>query len=265
MSLLRKSVLVTGANKGIGYEIVKALLESSKPYHVFLGSRSLERGRQAVATIRKECANCSNTVEVVQIDLSDDSSIQSAFETVNSSVGHLDVLINNAGITKDLDYVRGKVSLRESVTGSYDVNVAGTHVLTYTFVPLLLKSTDPRLIFVSGLGTFDQCARGHFPLPLWEPGWPKKTTFETIGYRCTKTALNMLMLDYHYKLQKDGVKVWCVGPGFLATDLGDAKELVLAQGAGHPSIGGRLIRIVVEGERDADTGKYVVKDGIQLF
>lgn len=89
--------------------------------------------------------------------------------------------------------------------------------------------------------------------------------FETVGYRCTKTALNMLMLDYHYKLHKDGVKVWCVGPGFLATDLGDAREWVTAQGAGHPSIGGRLIRSVVEGKRDADTGKYVVKDGIRLF
>ncbi|KFY25886.1 hypothetical protein V491_01560 [Pseudogymnoascus sp. VKM F-3775] len=257
--------LVTGANKGIGYEIVKALLESDKPYHVFLGSRSLERGQEAVATLQKECSNSSNTVEVIELDISSDSSIAKAFETVKGSVGRIDTLINNAGITKDLDYVRGKVSLRESLIGSYDINVAGTHVITFTFIPLLLQSTDPRLIFITGLGTFDQCARGDFPLPPLERGWPKKMEFETVGYRCTKTALNMLMLDYHYKLQKDGVKVWCIGPGFLATDLGDAKEMVAAQGAGHPSIGGRLVRSVVEGERDADTGKYVVKDKIQAF
>ncbi|KFY88828.1 hypothetical protein V500_06094 [Pseudogymnoascus sp. VKM F-4518 (FW-2643)] len=257
--------LVTGANKGIGYEIVKALLESDKPYHVFIGSRSLERGQEAAATLQKECADSSNTVEVIEVDISSDSSIAKAFEIVKASVGRIDTLINNAGITKDLDRIRGKVSLRESLTGSYDVNVAGTHVMTFTFMPLLLQSTDPRLIFITGLGTFDQCARGDFPLPPLERGWLKKMEFETVGYRCTKTALNMLMLDYHYKLQKDGVKVWCIRPGFLATDLGDAKEMVAAQGAGHPSIGGRLVRSVVEGERDADTGKYVVKDRIQAF
>lgn len=167
------------------------------------------------------------------------------------------------GFTNDLDWVRGNVGLRESFTGSYKVNVAGTHVVTFTFLPLLLKSTDPRLLFVTGLGTFEKCARGDFPLPPnLAPRWPKIMTFETVGYRCTKTVLNMLMLDYHYKLQADSVKVWCVGPGFLATNLGDAKEMVMAQSAAHPSVGGRLMRSVVEGEKDADTGKYVVQGGI---
>jgi NAD(P)-dependent dehydrogenase (short-subunit alcohol dehydrogenase family) len=138
--------------------------------------------------------------------------------------------------------------------------------MSWTFMPLLLKSTDSRLIFVSGLGTFDSCAKGDFPLPPnLEPGWPKKLDFETVGYRCSKTALNMLMLDYHFKLLKDGVKVWCVGPGFLATDLGDLKEVAVKWKAGHPSIGGQFIRTVVEGERDTDVGKYVVKDAIKLF
>ncbi|KAH8807232.1 hypothetical protein F5884DRAFT_788803 [Xylogone sp. PMI_703] len=265
MASSKKIALVTGANKGIGYEIVKALLESDKSYHVLLGSRSLERGQEAVAKLQKECASSANTVEALQVDLTSDDSINKAFETVKGKTGKIDVLINNAGITNDLDWVRGKVGLRESFTGSYDVNVAGTHVLTWTFIPLLLKSSDPRLIFVTGLGTFDQCAKGDIPLPPLEPGWPKKMIFETVGYRCTKTALNMLMLDYHWKLQQDGVKVWCVGPGFLETDLGDAREMVSKQGALHPSVGGQLIRSVAEGARDADVGKYVVKDGIQGF
>ena len=134
--------------------------------------------------------------------------------------------------------------------------------MTWTFLPLLLQSSDPRLIFVSGLGTFGNCAKGDFPLPPnLNLGWPKKMDFETVGYRCTKTALNMLMLDYHYKLKGDGVKVWCVGPGFLLTDLGDARDLAVVMNAGHPSLGGKMLKSVVEGERDADTGKYVVKDG----
>ncbi|KFZ05728.1 hypothetical protein V501_08076 [Pseudogymnoascus sp. VKM F-4519 (FW-2642)] len=229
-----KIVVVTGASKSVGYEVVKALLQSDESYHVFLGGRSLERGQQAVLTLRNECAdslgprdkgcalkecpNCFNIVEAIQVDISSDLSIEKAFETVKASVGRIDVLINNASVIKDLDYVRGKASLRESFTSSYDVNVAGTHVMTWTFMPLLLQSYDPRLIFVTGLDTFEESAREDFPLPLQERGWPKKVELETVGYRCTKTALNMLMLDYHHKLQMDGVKVWCVGPGFLATD-----------------------------------------------
>lgn len=126
--------------------------------------------------------------------------------------------------------------------------------MTWTFIPLLLQSHNPRLIFVSGLDTFEESAREDFPLQPLERGWPKKVEFETVGYRCTKTALNMLMLDYHRKLKIDGVKVWCVGPGFLATDVGE--------GANHPSIGGRLLKSVVEGKRDGDTGRFIVKDGV---
>ncbi|KAK9418008.1 hypothetical protein SUNI508_08437 [Seiridium unicorne] len=265
MSTPKKIVVVTGANKGIGYETVKALLESSGHYHVFLASRALERGQEAVSQLQKEVAG-SNTVEALQLDVTDDSSIEHAFAAVQASVDHVDILINNAGITKDFDYVRGKASLRECFIGSYQVNVAGTHVTTFTFLPLLLKSSDPRLIFVTGLGTFENCAAGKFPLPPdLNVGWPKEMPFETVGYRCSKTALNMLMLDYHWKLQKDGVKVWAVNPGFLATDLGDVKEMVIARGGDHPSVGAALIKSIAEGERDGDVGKYVVKEGIQGF
>lgn len=108
-----KIVLVTGASKRIGYEVVKALLQSDESYHVFLGSSSLERGQQAVSTLRNECAdslgprdkgcaltecpNCFNTVEAIQVDIASDLSIEKAFETVKASVGRIDVLINNAG------------------------------------------------------------------------------------------------------------------------------------------------------------------------
>lgn len=72
----------------------------------------------------------------------------------------------------------------------------------------------------------------------------------------------MLMLDWNHKLKADGVKVWCVGPGMLATNLGNVPEKAKEMGAKHPSIGGRLIKRVVEGERDDSVGKIVCAAGI---
>ena len=93
----RKIALVTGGNSGIGYETVKALLQSPKPYHVLLGSRSLEKAKFALDTLYKECPEATNTVETLQVDLASDDSIQKAFEQVKASPGHVDTLINNAG------------------------------------------------------------------------------------------------------------------------------------------------------------------------
>lgn len=264
----RKIALVTGANKGIGYEITKALFGSSKPYHVLLGSRSLDRGHQAAARLRSELPSTTNTVEPLQLDVLSDASIESAFSAVQSAHGRLDVLVNNAGLASDRDTMHNTATLRASLTDSYAVNVAGTHVVTSTLVPLLLGSADPRLIFVSGLGTFASATQRGYRLPakMARGTWPKtEVKFETLGYRCSKTALNMMMLDYRWKLKGDGVKVWAVLPGFLETDLGELREALKEMGAGHPSLGGELVRRVVEGERDAEVGWLIDKNGIVEF
>ncbi|KAF7973469.1 hypothetical protein HWV62_15066 [Athelia sp. TMB] len=258
-------ILVTGGNNGIGYEAVKALLQSDKAYQVLLGSRSLEKAELAIEALHKECPDSTSTAEAIQVDLNSDESIERAFEQVKARQGHIDVLINNAGAAFDSDFGTGRISLRDCFTKAYDVNVAGTQVMTWTFMPLLLKSTDPRLLFVAGLSHITRASEAYFPTPPQPAGWPKKVDFETIGYRCSKTALNMLMLDWNHKLKEDGVKVWGVGPGFLATNLGSMPEKMKAMGGGHPSIGGKLLRSVVEGERDADVGKIVGKDGIIPF
>ncbi len=262
-----KVVFVTGGNNGIGYETVKALLNSNNPYHVLLGSRSVEKGEQAIAQLKQECASSHNTVELVQVDLTSDASIERAFAQVQARPGRLDVLVNNAGATFDIAHLRAQVSLRESFTRAYDVNVAGTHVLTHAFMPLLLQAADPRLIFVAGLAQITKAAESYFPTPPQPAGWPKPwPEFETIGYRCSKVALNMLMLDWNHKLKADGVKVWGVGPGMLATGLGDMpKEVLQKMGTGHPSAGGKVLLSVVEGERDADAGKLINKDGLSAW
>ncbi|KAJ3476851.1 hypothetical protein NLG97_g8997 [Lecanicillium saksenae] len=255
-------VVVTGANAGLGYEIVKSFYEAPKPYHIIMTSRSLENGTAAMEKIKSEVTSSSNTIQLVQMDLTSDESINAAFEVVKADNKKIDALINNAGATFDIKYSAGEVSLRDCFNWAYDVNVTGTTIVTHTFMPLLLQSTDPRLIFTAGLSNITEAAKKYFPTPPQPAGWPKPPVgFETIGYRCSKTALNMLMFDWNHKLQADGVKVWSVGPGMLATNLGGKPELVKSLGLEHPAKGGRLMRTVVEGERDAEVGQVISYDG----
>lgn len=92
-----KIVFVTGGNGGIGFETVKALLSSNKPYHILMGSRSLSKAQEAIGSLHSDLPNVPNTVEAVQLDLTSDDSIEKSFETVETKYGHLDILINNAG------------------------------------------------------------------------------------------------------------------------------------------------------------------------
>lgn len=90
-------ILITGANTGIGFETVKALLQSPKAYHILLGSRTSSKGEDAVAQVKKEFPDTKSTVETVQIDIESDDSIGKLYEFVEGKFGRLDVLINNAG------------------------------------------------------------------------------------------------------------------------------------------------------------------------
>lgn len=140
--------------------------------------------------------------------------------------------------------------------------------MTHVFMPLLLKSSDPRLLFItSGLSSLQNTSERFYPNPKPpQAGWPKNLDFDTMAYRTSKTALNMMMVNWAWRLTEDGVKTWCVSPGFLATGLGNNPELLKARGAGDPSIGGNFIKDVIEGLKDADAGKVVHSSGqVQPF
>ncbi|KAK6206392.1 short-chain dehydrogenase [Colletotrichum tabaci] len=152
----KRILLVTGANTGIGYETVKALLQSERPYHIILGSRSADKGEAAITQLKTEFPSTISSLELIQVDVADDDSILKAFQTVKDKHGVLDILVNNAGASHDFNpqtYNPDDIkTLRQNFNKSYDVNTSGTHVITHVFVPLLLKSTDPRVLFVtSGL------------------------------------------------------------------------------------------------------------------
>lgn len=139
--------------------------------------------------------------------------------------------------------------------------------MTTAFLPLLIKSQDPRLLFItSGLSSLHEASDPENPRNRFSPaGLPKGQPF--VGYRCTKAGLNMVMVEWTKRLKNDGVKVWSVAPGLSVTDLGGNPELIRKLGGQDPSIGGDIIRRVIEGKRDGDVGKVVREYGtpIQLW
>ncbi|KAI9152382.1 Short-chain dehydrogenase/reductase tropE [Paramyrothecium foliicola] len=258
--LIKRIVLITGANTGLGYEIVKALSGSDKPYEILLGGRSIEKAQAAAESARAEFPNSQSNIRPVQIDIQDDKSIDALFNEVKGTYGKLDVLINNAGTQVDQQYMAGKMTMREVWSQSWDVNVVSTNFITHQFVPLLLSSDDPRIAFMAS-GTSSLTTSEGLSLAINKSppkGWPKDA-FSLPAYRSSKTGMNMMMRT----LKEDGVKIWCISPGFLATSLGGSAEAMKKMGGADPSIGATFIKDVVEGARDIDVGKVINKDGIQ--
>jgi NAD(P)-dependent dehydrogenase (short-subunit alcohol dehydrogenase family) len=138
--------------------------------------------------------------------------------------------------------------------------------MTTIFIPLLLKSSNPRLLFItSGISTLEGTSNMALALNHSPPkGWPK-ATFGIPAYRSSKTGMNMMMREWYKTLKEDGVKVWCISPGQLATGLGGSVEANKKMGAKDPADGGKFVRAVVEGHRDADVGKIVSVDGVQAW
>jgi NAD(P)-dependent dehydrogenase (short-subunit alcohol dehydrogenase family) len=207
-------------------EVVKALAASGHAYEIVIGCRTPSKGEDAITTVKKESPNTASSLSTVQIDLSSDSSLEEAVKSISNKFGRIDVLINNGGASFDAVHAQGKLTLREAWNASWDTNVVGTQILTTLAIPLLLKSTDPRLLFLtSGTSSLSETERLDSPTAQRlngspEKGWPKPSNGPpVIGYRSTKTGLNMLMRDWHRLLRNDGVKVWCISPGFLATNL----------------------------------------------
>ena len=93
-------------------------------------------------------------------------------------------------------------------------------------------------------------------------GWPK-TGLNIPAYRSSKTGMNMMMREWCRILKEDGVKVWCISPGFLATGLGGNQEANKKMGAGDPEVAGEFVLNVLEGHRDGDIGKVILRDSVQ--
>lgn len=114
-------VLITGGNAGLGLEVVKALYKSSNTYTIIIGSRSLSKGEDAIATLKQEHPSSSSTLSAVQVDVESDDSINAAFKTVSSKESRIDCLINNAGAGLGKATQDGEYTIREGWNKTWDI------------------------------------------------------------------------------------------------------------------------------------------------
>jgi NAD(P)-dependent dehydrogenase (short-subunit alcohol dehydrogenase family) len=200
--------LITGANKGLGYASARRLVEMG--HTVYLGARDVDRGQAAAAELG---------VTFVQLDVTDSTSIDTAMQTVQDREGHLDVLINNAGIW---DRLRGVEGLDAHLAAEqFATNATAVVAVTQAALPLLRRSTNPVVVNVSsGLGSFALVTD------------PDSHQFgvHSIVYSATKAAVDMLTVRYAQAVPE--VKFNAIDPGRLATDLhGDFSALSPEAGA----------------------------------
>jgi len=199
-----RTVLITGANKGIGLETAKQL--SKLGYKVFLGSRDAARGKEAVKKLNAEGLS---HVEFIQIDVTDAKSILRAAETIQSKINSLDILINNAGIagTQPQHIATTDINVLRIV---FETNFFGAVQTTQHFLPLLEKSDSPVIVNVSSeLGSFARHSAAER-----NPNWDNYD-----AYSCSKSALNAFTLALANQFRNSKFRINSVTPGFTATDL----------------------------------------------
>lgn len=198
-----KVALVTGANKGIGREIARQLAKQGMT--VFIGARDAERGKQAETELKTEGLD----IRFVQLDVASESSAKTAAATIEKATGHLDALVNNAGVFIEGPTPPSAVSL-DLVRKTYDTNVFGVIIVTQAMLPLLRKSEAGRIVNLSsGLGSLTQHTD-----PKWE-----FAGFNVLGYNTSKSAVNAVTVAFANELKNTKIKVNAADPGYVATDL----------------------------------------------
>ncbi|MFF5498395.1 SDR family oxidoreductase [Streptomyces aquilus] len=193
------TTLITGANKGLGFETARRLVAAG--HTVYVGARDADRGRRAAEQLG---------ARFVQLDVTDDASVRAAAKTVEAE-GGLDVLVNNAGIE-----VRGPDNVIPTAADTtademrtvFETNVFGVVRVTHAFLPLLQRSAAPVVVNVSsGLASLTA---------LSDPDSPAHF-YQAIAYPASKTTVNMITVQYAKAFP--GMRINAVEPGFTATDL----------------------------------------------
>lgn len=224
------TTLITGANKGLGFETARRLVAAG--HTVYVGSRDADRGRRAAEQLGARS---------VLLDVTDDASVAAAAHTVEAG-GGLDVLVNNAGIderARDGGVIGAAELTADELRKVFETNVFGVVRVTHAFLPLLQRSAAPVVVNVSsGLASMAR---------ITEPGTPAHG-YPGVAYPASKTAVNMITVQYA-KAFPD-MRINAVEPGYTATDLNaHAGTQTVEEGAGI------IVRMAQVGP-DGPTGGY---------
>lgn len=238
--------LITGANKGIGFEIARGLTGT-----VLIGARDARRGEAAAARLRDEGADAVH----VGIDVTDPDSIAAAARTIGSAYGSLDALVNNAALSAlewNTPPSEGDIGvLRET----FEVNVIGLAAVTKAMLPLLRKAKAARIVNVSSrLGSMTAMRDWEAPIAM----------MNLLAYNASKAAVNSLTVSYANELRHTTIKVNSVNPGFCDTDM--AADMVAQIGHRPPGLhspadGARAAIMAAQLPDDGPTGIFFGSDG----
>jgi NAD(P)-dependent dehydrogenase (short-subunit alcohol dehydrogenase family) len=226
------------------------LVNASPSFHIIMAGRSLEKAEAAKSEI--EVSGIKGTLSALQLEVTDEASIQKAAAQVQQQFGRLDILINNAASGSMDPDVKTRFKL------CLDTNVLGPAMVTAAFRPLLLESPNAYSIFVSsGQRTLLRNA-------IQEPPPTHDHIRNGDAYAVSKAALNMLAVLEHRDYANKGLKVFALSPGFVVSNLrGSSEEARTGWGqAGDPMGSGQIVLNIVQGKRDADVGCLVHSDGI---
>lgn len=212
----KRIALVTGANKGIGFEVSRCLGQAGLT--VLMAARNPDLGHTAATSLQAQGLD----VRFIELDVVSPATIETAAATIAAEFQRLDVLVNNAGINAPGDGPPGIADL-DAVRRVLETNFLGTLAVTQAMLPLLRKSSAARIVNVSsGLGSLQWNAD-----PNWEYAAVKLT-----GYSASKAAMNMLTVHLAYELRDTPIKVNASDPGYTATDLnGNRGHQTVAEGA----------------------------------
>jgi len=240
--------LVTGANKGIGFQIAKDL--AARGFTVLVGSRNLESGERAAKSIAGDAF-------AIQLDVTDEASIAAAAERIRNEFVRLDVLVNNAGISQ-VENKRGRtleemaksgrasVASLDEVRAVFETNVFGVIAVTQAMLPLLRKAPAGRIVNVSS-------ASGSLTLNSDSKN-PHRAMFG-VTYSPSKTTLNAITVAFALELESTHIKVNAACPGFTATDLNNFEGTRTIQQAAREPV--RLALLDANGP----TGTFSNEDG----
>jgi len=201
----KRIALVTGANKGIGYETARQL--ASRGVTILLGAREEQRGKAAAAKLQSEGLD----VQFLRLDVNDQTTREAARRFIEDKFGRLDILVNNAAVALDMNLKPSEVDM-QTLRKTFDTNFFGVISVTQALLPLIRKSDAGRIVNVSsGLGSLTQNSD-----PSWE-FYPVKL----LAYNASKTALNAFTVMLAHELKDTAIKVNSADPGFTATDMND--------------------------------------------